>query len=276
MSIVAISRGTFSGGEAVAKSVANRLGYQCVSREVVLEAAWGYGVPAKDLATAMEKRPPLWERLAGVRNTHIVLVQDALCQYARGGKLVYHGYLGHLFLPGIAHVVRARVIADVDFRINAAMEQQKIERKEATAYIEKVDKERRQWTRFLFDVEWDDPQLYDIVLNVSRMSVDTASEMIVRLAERPEFQATRESATAMEDLALRSRASAVLVTDARTKSAVLTVTAEDGVVTVTGTTQSPALIDAVPEVVRLVDGVKDVRSSVRLLREGGGAGSAAR
>ncbi|RPI09619.1 MAG: BON domain-containing protein, partial [Zetaproteobacteria bacterium] len=45
---------------------------------------------------------------------------------------------------------------------------------------------------------------------------------------------------------------------------------DDGVVTVTGTTQSSTLSQAVGTVAREVDGVKDVRSEVRLLREGKG------
>lgn len=268
MSIIAISRGTFSGGEAVAKGVAQRLGYRCVSREVIMEAARGYGVPAEELLVRMDRRPALWERVAGVRFTHRALVQAALCEYARGGKLVYHGHLGHLFLPGISHVVSVRVIADAEFRVKAAMEQQQLTRAEALQYIDKVDKERRQWTRFLFDVDWDDARLYAAVLNLGIMSVETACDLTARLAERPEFQPTPVSAKAMWDLTLKSRVAAALGTDRRTEDMVAEVIADDGLVTVTATTQSPSLIEAVPIVVRQVEGVKEVQAKIRLLREG--------
>jgi cytidylate kinase len=271
MSIIAISRGTFSGGEAVASGVAERLGYRCVSREVLLEAAWAYGIPAKELVDAMERRPPLWQRITGERTTHIVLVRAALCEHARGGSLVYHGHVGHLFLPGIAHVIGVRVIADAEFRVKAAMQQRNLTRKEALAYIERMDKERQQWTRFLFDVEWDDPSLYDMVLNLSRMSLATACEAVVNLTKKEEFRPTALSMKAMQDLALSSRSSAVLVRDPRTRGATLQVVADDGRVTVIGTTQSPLVMEAVPVVVRQVDGVKDIRNEVRFLREGGGA-----
>ena len=118
MSIIAISRGTFSGGEALAKRVAERLGYQCLSRETNLEAAAKeYGVPAEDLVAAMEKRPPFWQRVLGERTAHLTFVRAALCEQARADNLVYHGLVGHLLLPGIAHVMRVRVIADMDYRI---------------------------------------------------------------------------------------------------------------------------------------------------------------
>src|SRR5919197_611039 len=50
MSIITISRGSFSGGQALAERVAQRLGYSCLSREVLVEAAATYGVPESTLA----------------------------------------------------------------------------------------------------------------------------------------------------------------------------------------------------------------------------------
>ena len=47
MSIITISRGTFSGGKAIAECVAENLGYACVSREILSDAAETYGVSAE-------------------------------------------------------------------------------------------------------------------------------------------------------------------------------------------------------------------------------------
>jgi cytidylate kinase len=263
MSIIAISRGTFSGGEALAKRVAERLGYQCLSREANLEAAAKeYGVPAADLVVAMEKRPSFWHRMVGERTTHLAFVRAALCEQARADNLVYHGLAGHLLLPGISHVIRVRVIADLDYRVKVAREQQELGPAEALAYIEKVDKERRQWVRFLFGVEWDDPQLYDLVLNLSRMSLGTACETVARLTEFEGFRPTKESLGAMENLTLASRVSATLAMDPRTRDVQLEVVADGGIVTITGQTRAPAADEAIEAVVRKVDGVTEVRSKV--------------
>jgi cytidylate kinase len=266
MSIIAISRGTFSGGETLAKRVAERVGYECLSRETNLEAAAKeYGVPAEQLTAEMDKRPSFWHRVLGERTAYLTFVRAALCEQARGGKLVYHGYLGHLLLPGISHVIRVRVIADLEFRLTALMQQRNLEHKEALAHIEKVDRERRQWIRFLFDVDWDDPQLYDLVLNLSRMSLDTACETVTHLTEHPEFKPTPFSLKAMEDLTLQSRVSAALARDPRTQNAELTVTATEGFVTITGTTRSMRVEEAVGMVARQVHGVEEVQSKVEFI-----------
>ena len=39
MSIITISRGSLSGGQALAERLANRLGYRCISSEALIEAA---------------------------------------------------------------------------------------------------------------------------------------------------------------------------------------------------------------------------------------------
>ncbi len=262
MSIIAISRGTFNGGEALARRVAERLGYHCLSRETNLEAAKEYGVPAAALVAAMEKRPSFWHRVIGERTAHLACVRAALCEQARADNLVYHGLAGHLLLPGIAHVIRVRVIADLDYRVKTAREQQELGPAAALAYIEKVDKERRQWVRFLFGVEWDDPQLYDLVLNLSRMSLGTACETVARLTEQADFRATPESRRAMENLTLASRVSATLAMDPRTRDVQFEVVADGGIVTITGQTRAPAADEAVEVVVGKVDGVTEVRSKV--------------
>lgn len=263
MSIIAISRGTFSGGEALARRVAERLQYRCLSREANLEAAaQRYMVPADELTTTMDKRPSFWERMLGERAAYLAFVRATLCEEAQGGRLVYHGYLGQFLLAGISHVISVRVIADAGFRIQAAQRQQNCGREDAVAYIGRADKERREWTRFLFEVDWEDPHLYDVVLNLSRMSLDAACETVAQLTEREEFQPNPVSLKAMEDLTLRSRVAAALAMDFRTRGAELRVTADDGIVAITGRSRWPEVADAVPNVVRQVAGVKAVKCEI--------------
>ncbi len=263
MSIVAISRGTFIGGEGLARRVAERLGYQCLSRESNLDvAANRYGVPTEQLTQTMEKRPSFLDRVIGERAAYLTFVRAALCERACEDRLVYHGYLGQLLLPGISHVIGVRVIADLEFRIRAAMQQRHLDHKGALAYVERVDRERREWTRFLFGVDWEDPQLYALVLNLSRVNLDTACETVARLTERAEFQPTPASMKAMRDLTLHSRVSAALAMDFRTRGADLKVIADDGIVTITGTTRWSEVAEAAPAVVRQIEGVKEVRSEI--------------
>ncbi len=101
MSIITISRGSMSGGQALAECLAGALGSPCVGREIVVEAAAKVGVPEKILAEKLERGPGVWDRLTLPRRMYVAAVQEALAEHAVKGDLVYHGYAGHLLLRGV-------------------------------------------------------------------------------------------------------------------------------------------------------------------------------
>jgi len=262
MAIITISRGTFSGGRDLAECVAEKLGYPCLGREGVLEAASAYGISREKLASALEHPPSFWERLTGLRLQYLNYVRAALCDHAPEGNLVYHGHAGHLLLPETCHVIRVRVIADMDYRINAAMKREKLSRDEAIAYIKKVDRERALWTRFLYGVDWQDPGLYDLVVNVQRLGIAAACDALAAMARLEAFRPTDQALKAMRDLALGHKVWVELARNPDTRAAELEVLADDGVVTITGTTHFPSVYEAIPAVAARVEGVKRVRSLV--------------
>ncbi|MEW6444133.1 MAG: cytidylate kinase family protein [bacterium] len=259
MSIITISRGTFSGGQAIAEYLAKRLDYPCVSREVIQDAARASGDSPEELASAMKEAPPFWQQVPTKRMRYLNYVCSALLERAQGGKLIYHGHAGHLLLVGISHVIRVRVIADPEFRIASAMERHRLGRPEAIAHIHKMDEERIRWTRFLYGKEWQDPALYDVTLNLERMGIAAAGEVVARMTELEEFQPTEESRAALEDLLISTRVWAAINRDESTRGANVRVTARRGTVTVSGSVGSEKALEAVPLVARRVAGVKQVR-----------------
>jgi len=111
-------------------------------------------------------------------------------------------------------------------------------------------------------VDWDDPYLYDVVLKLGRVSLETACETVVQLTEREDFQPTAASLKALQDLTLQSRVSAALLKDSRTREGDLKVAADDGIVTITGAAP-PGVAEAVPLVVNQLHGVKGVHLTVK-------------
>lgn len=260
MAIITLSRGTFSGGERLAECLSKRLGYTSVSREVIIRAASEYGVSEEKLIAAVEKEPRLKERLALDldRFHYLSFIQAALCEKAKDDNIVYHGHGGHLLLKGISHVIKVKVIADLEQRIKFAMERNKFTRDEAVRYIYSIDHQREKWTKFLYDVDWNDPSLYDIVINLKKMSIPTACEMISVMVKAEEFKTTEASRKAMEDLLLASTVKAVLASNDFTKNFNVEVVADNGRVTVGGKVDTLEDIENVTELVRKIKGVKTV------------------
>ncbi len=79
MSIITISRGSLSGGQALAEGVAGRLGYSCVSREVLVEAAATYHVPEPKLANFFDQMHSVWERLTTSRRLYLLVIKATMC-----------------------------------------------------------------------------------------------------------------------------------------------------------------------------------------------------
>ncbi len=234
MSIVTISRGSLSGGQELAERVAERLGYRCVSREVLIEAAARYGVPEPKLNELFDKKPSFWEWLTRSREHYLVFVRAAMCEFAQQGRLVYHGQAGQQLLAGVGHVVKVRLIAPLEKRVAGAMRDQGLSHEAAIKYVQRIDDERLRRMRDLFDVDWRDPRLYDVVLNLERMSLDSAVDAVASLARQPEFQPTAASLQVLADLTLATRVQATLLANPATNDIPLEVEANSGVVHITG------------------------------------------
>ncbi|HEY3352511.1 MAG TPA: cytidylate kinase-like family protein [Polyangia bacterium] len=254
--IITISRGSFSGGTVLAECVAEKLGYRVVSREILAAAATRYGIAEEKLAQALERAPGLWERLGHERRLYLTFIQAAFTEILLEDGVVYHGHAGHLLVRGVSHVLRVRLIAPMAFRIDAAMQSLRCGREAAEAHVRQVDAERARWTRFLYDIDWDSPLLYDVVVNLEGMSIETACAVVRATALQPEFQPTTASRKALRDLALSCRVRAALAQAAATARLELEVTADDGAVVLHGGPRTQeqaaaalALAAAVPGVV---------------------------
>lgn len=259
MAIITISRGSFAGGKAVAALLSQRLGHPALSREEVLaQAARDYGIVEGELKTALNDSPPFWQQVPGKRLAYVKCATAVLLEHASRGNLIYHGHVGHLLLAGLPHVLRVRVIADLEFRIQSAMRQANLKREEALAHIQRVDEERRRWARLLYGVDWEDPTQYSAILNLGKLSVESACETIVRLSELEEFKLTPAGWERFEDLRLSCRVWAALAKNPETRSAGIEVTAHHGDVVISGTVGSARAGELIPRIAQGIEGVKTV------------------
>jgi osmotically-inducible protein OsmY len=260
MAIITISRGSFAGGSAVAHELAQQLGSPCLGREDALAfAARDYGIVEEELRKSLNESPRFWEEVPGKRLAYVRCLTAVLLDQVQDENLIYHGNVGHLLLSGLDHVLRVRVTADLEYRINAAMTQAGLSRDKAVAYIQRVDESRSRWARLLYGVDWTDPTQYHLTLNLGQISVASACAVIVRMSEMDEFQASDQSRQQFRDLHLGSRVWAALAKNPHTRSAGIQVVARDGEVLITGNVNSSQAVELIPHIAREVPGVRNVR-----------------
>ena len=273
MPIITVSRGSMSGGKAFAERVSSALGSPCVGREILVDAAAKLGVSENVLAKKMEKGPGLWDRLTLERRMYVVAVQSALAEQIEKGDLVYHGVAGHLLLRDIPSVLRIRLIAPLVVRIQAVMEREGLSRQAAEHYIQDIDADRVRWTRFMYHADVRDPHLYDLMLNLDRMSITTACDVVVETVKKPEFLITDEVREQLASFALACRVKVALATHPASRGLDLQVTAVGNVVTIAGEVPQPTMLthassrweQELTQIAKSVSGVKRVELNIRPL-----------
>jgi len=258
MAIVMISRGTFAGGERLAQLLGDRLSYRNISREQLLNRVRDtYGIATDKLDEMLDHAPPLFDRAARQNQRLMVVLQASLCELIGDDRVVYHGRVGHLFLAGVEHLLKVRLIAPRAKRVELAMKREGITEFEANRRIDNVDAQRVRWSRYFYGVDWTDPALYDMVLNLEWTPVEDMAELVAAATRLPAYQPSEASRAHLRDVRLASHLRARLLTDPSTSDFLLEVKAEAGKVRVSGVSQREH-IDLVTQVVQKEPGVEKV------------------
>ena len=255
MPIVTISRGTESGGARLASSLNDRLGLKAISREVVLEAAETYGVSEEGLLESLQSPPGFWDKQARRRQQYILAVKATLARMVEEDNVVYHGLAGQLLLRELPNVLKVRLIAPMEDRVRAAMAHLDLSREAAEKHIQKADHDRAAWVKGVYEADVTDPALYDLVLNLGTLSMETATEMVVDLLGRPEYRSTPETLRGARDFSLGVRLEAELSFRSKFPEAASHISVSDGVVTLDLPDTLRARGDEIAHFVGRVEGV---------------------
>ncbi len=264
MAIITISRGSYSRGMDVAEKVADKLGYDCIGREALLQTSREYDVPEVKLVRTTQDTTSVLDSLIGGKERYVANIQAALTSRVKKDNVVYHGLAGQFLLPGVSHVLKVRIIAPLEYRINIVMVRDNVERQKAISILKKDDEERNRWSRKLFLIDPRDCNLYDLTLNIDKCTVVDAAAIICHTAGFEGFQTTPESQKAMDDLQLACEVKARLI-DIRQD---VEVSADNGTVSVITEAHAPQEDNVAREIRRIaetVPGVSNVLVHVRQL-----------
>ncbi|MBX5492513.1 MAG: cytidylate kinase family protein [Chloroflexi bacterium] len=269
MPVITITGETGSDADRIAYVLADRLGVRVIDRQALIDAARVYdaagvrrGAPELD-----ERAPSLWERLNEERRRYAVLVRAVVYSFAAQGDCVMLGYGSGILLRDIPHVVKVRTIAPRELRLQRLMTPSPRRPAQPTPEaaeeaLRRGDRDRKRFIRYLFNIEWDDPAPYDLVLNTRTLTADAAAELLALLVARPEFQPTPESLARLHDLALASQVEAVLLHDPDVWVENLRVSARGGVITLVGQVLAEEDRDLAESAARRVSGVQVVRNEI--------------
>ena len=256
MAVVTISSEIGSGAAELGKALAQRMQYRFVDREVISEAARRYGLVEAKLAGLDERKPSLFQRFDTETRRYVLGTQAALCAFAQEDDVVLMGRGGQWLLRGIPHVLRVRVTAPLEIRVQRLAEaggRQSL--RSLVDLVRQDDAGRTGRTRYLYGIEIDDATLYDVVINTATLTVDTAVDVVAQALGQPELATTEVGRALMKDRMLATRVEVELATNPKTRKISVKVDAKEGLVTLEATGD----LTHAERVARTIVGVTSVR-----------------
>ncbi|MGB5896467.1 MAG: cytidylate kinase-like family protein [Ignavibacteriaceae bacterium] len=211
MGVVTISRGCYSRGKEIAEKLAEKLEYDCISREILLKASDQFNVKEAKLIRALHDAPSFFNRFKYGKEKFTAFIHEVFLGHILQDNVIYHGLAGHYFARGIPNVLKVRINATLDERIKEEMRRENISEEEARHILIKDDEERRKWGISLYGIDNYSCELYDVVLQIEKLKVNDAVEILFNIAQRPGFQTTPEALMITKDKFLAAKAYSAIV-----------------------------------------------------------------
>jgi len=267
MAVITISQGIKSGGEELARRLAKKLGYSAISHEVITECSKKYNIMEQDLLEELENTPGLWQKLSREHNRQLIYIKCTLMDMIKRDNIVYFGRAGQLFLAGLSNVLKLRLEAPFEDRINAVKSSFNKDHDQAVEYIKNYDEQRHRWVKFLYDEDWRNPSLYDLSLNLQNMSLNTVVDIVSTAINSKDFQTSEQSNKRLANFSLACEVKAAIASDDKIWDQPITISADNGVVMLKGTVKNKNLRDLIVETVSQVKGVKKCEVLICLLTD---------
>ncbi len=261
MAIITFSREMGSGGIPIVHQVAEELGYTLVDGDIIKSSAQDYNLSQEALQQIDEKPPAFVDNLDRQIELDMSRIQLIVLEQALQGDVIIYGRGGQDLLPNINSVLRVRVIAPLEERIERWAQREWIDPDLARSLVRKSDQQRAGFIKYYFDRNWSNPIEYDIIVNTTRISINMAVKLIKQAVDSPCL--AEKSAGCNEkikDLIIQKKIQIARLDDKRIKDIWFNIDVTDRHVTLSGHVYSDAERLAAIEIaeqVELVDGVTD-------------------
>lgn len=266
MAIITISREMGSGGIPIAHKVAEKLGYRLIDGETIMAAAEAYGLSPEAVEQADEKPPHFVDTLDSKQFLDLHLIELIILEAALKGNVVIYGRGGQDLLKDVNSVLRTRIIAPFEDRVERWAEREWLDPDRARYLVRKSDQQRAGFIKYYFDRDWQDAVGYDLTINTQRLSEDKAVEIICNSVKDENLEGNKaRSKKILSDLILRKRVEIAILSTDNVDAYLLEIDVEDGIVTLSGQVHSSAEKDAAETQARSVEEINDLVNNIEIV-----------
>lgn len=187
--MITISRQNGTSGHKIAELLANKLGIPFYDKDLITIASQESRFAeqafnaAEETATtalgyALSNRSN--RSLYGMPlNDQLFMVQSGVIRtVADQGPALFVGRCADYVLDGYKETIKIFLQASQESRVKTLMEREGLTKREAEAKIRRLDKSRATYYNYYTDRKWSNLGNYDIVLNVSHLTVEEAADLL--------------------------------------------------------------------------------------------------
>ena len=186
MAIVTISRQVGSLGDEIAQQVAQELGLKMVGREDLQRLQSECDAEFADACQAFESevKGGFFERLFFREPANTALFAALVYELAAQGEVIILGRGAQIVLGNRPAVLKVRVVASEQVRVNRVQERSQVSLEEAVRFLRRVGHQRRSLIESVFHEDLADWGLYDLVLNTTSLAPEVGVALVAEAAQK--------------------------------------------------------------------------------------------
>ncbi|MEJ2582227.1 MAG: cytidylate kinase family protein, partial [Acidobacteriota bacterium] len=195
MSIISLFSGSFCQAEAIVSLLLERTGFVRVADdEIVRRASELSGVTQEKLVRSLSAKPSVFSNFTGERERSIANLRYAVAERLLADEMVVEGFCSHLIPRTITHALQVCLIADMAARIDRAVSEQDLKRKEAGKLVRRRDEKAAAWVQAVAGSQdpWN-PDLYDVLIPTDKTDLEAAIDLIANSLRKDVVQVTPSS-----------------------------------------------------------------------------------
>ncbi|PLX73864.1 MAG: transport-associated protein [Desulfuromonas sp.] len=266
MAIITISRELGSGGIPIAHAAAEKLGYTLVDGEALRKIAGKFGLTEEAFEQADEHPPAFVAEKDFSLLVNLHRIELMILDYALKGDVIIYGRGGQDLLKDIKSVFRTRIVAPFEDRVERWAEREWIDPELARFLVRKSDQQRAGFIKYYFDRDWEDPLDYDLVINTQRLSEGKAVELICSgVSDKNLVEEKSNSKRILSDLIMCKKAEISVLSLQDIDGQHLSLSAENGTVTVSGHVHSKEDHAAVLDAVAKTESVGNAKDKLQVI-----------
>ena len=212
MAVITISRQFGSGGQSLGKKLAESMGYVFADSEIITKIAQAANVSeawvehvekeaggkflwiitqmvSKELVSKIIKE----ERGYIDESIYLDYLVVLISQFAEEGNVVIMGRGSQYILQDHPDAVHILLVDSLENRIRRIKERYDLSDKKAAQMIRDEDKRRAALYKIIGKTDYEQANLYDMIINLARVDADTAQEMIMERVQQKESSTAKEA-----------------------------------------------------------------------------------